>query len=227
MRLIHSIRNFLGREFRFWSLRRTYKRFRMYTMIPENIYIENLILARRIMGVPGCIVECGVWKGGMSAGLATLFDGKRAHYLFDSFEGLPPAEPIDGEAALAWQLKTDDPSYHDNCSADENFAKNAMQNAGCTNYTLIKGWFDKSLPDFKAASPIALLRLDADWYESTMVCLESLYDQVANGGLIVLDDYYAWEGCSKALHDFLSKRSLKEKIRCVGDVCFFIKSSSS
>jgi hypothetical protein len=54
---------------------------------------------------------------------------------------------------------------------------------------------------------------------SSMICLESLFDHVAPKGLIVLDDYYAWDGCSRALHDFLSRRTAVERIRNHGEIC--------
>ncbi len=223
MKIFRSIRSFLGREFRFWSLRRIYKRFQNYTMIPEDLYVDNLVLAKRITNTPGCIIECGVWRGGMSAGIAEVLGAGRTYFLFDSFEGLPPAEAIDGEAALEWQRRTDDPGYHDNCTAADTFAMQAMVMAKCHDFHLVKGWFDKTVTGFKSPCPIALLRLDGDWYDSTMVCLESLFDQVVPGGIVILDDYYAWDGCSRALHDFLSRRGSKERIRSFSEICFVIK----
>jgi O-methyltransferase len=60
---------------------------------------------------------------------------------------------------------------------------------------------------------IALLRLDGDWYESTMACLDALYDRVVPGGLVIIDDYYTWDGCARAVHDFLSRRGVSARIR--------------
>ena len=53
---------------------------------------------------------------------------------------------------------------------------------------------------------IAILRLDTDWYESSKIELEKLYDNVVKGGLIIFDDY-CWKHCpgvEKALHEFRS-----------------------
>lgn len=204
-------------------LTRIYDRFASFTMIPQPIYLDNLRLAQRVATLPGSVVECGVWRGGMSAGLATVLGPERAYLLFDSFEGLPPAKEIDGEAAVRWQRDTTSPTYYDNCTAPAEFAERAMQSAGIAAPHLIKGWFETTLPGFVPPGPIALLRLDADWYESTMVCLESLFDRVAPGGLIVLDDYYTWDGCSRAVHDFLSRRCAPERIRNLNDTCYLVK----
>ena len=203
-----------------------HERFQEFTMIPLETYVNNLFLAQRMAGVSGCIIECGVWRGGMSAGLATILGKDRQYFLFDSFEGLPPAKEIDGEGALNWQKDKQSPIYYDNCSAGEEFANRAMTLAGVQSFQLIKGWFDKTLPTFRPPEPIALLRLDADWYDSTMVCLDSLFDFVAPNGLIILDDYYQWDGCSRALHDFLSRRSAVERIQSFERICHLQKVSA-
>lgn len=74
-----------------------------------------------------------------------------------------------------------------------------------SNYQLVKGWFNETLPQTLPEEPIAILRLDADWYDSTIICLEHLYPKVAKGGLVLIDDYNLWDGCSKAIHDYLCK----------------------
>lgn len=196
-------------------------------MIPLDGFLDNLSLARGAQSTPGCVVECGVWRGGMIAGLAVQLGSKRRYYLFDSFEGLPPAKPVDGAAALEWQGRVDAVDFHDNCKAPQEFAQRAMQLAGARRFELVGGWFHETLPTFTLPEPIALLRLDADWYDSTMVCLENLFDRVAPGGLVVLDDYFAWDGCSRALHDFLSRRSAAEKIRSLGETCYLVKLPST
>jgi len=55
---------------------------------------------------------------------------------------------------------------------------------------------------------IAILRLDTDWYESSKIELEKLYDNVVHGGLIIFDDYYHWEGQRLATDEFFKKRNL-------------------
>jgi hypothetical protein len=67
-----------------------------------------------------------------------------------------------------------------------------------------KGWFQDTLPAARDhIKQIALLRLDGDWYASTKVCLENLYEQVVRGGVIIVDDYECYEGCKKAVDEFL------------------------
>ena len=199
---------------------RIYNRYRTYTMIPEATYLRNLQIAERVRGVEGCIVECGVWRGGMIAGIAELLGPERDYYLFDSFEGLPPARELDGPDALAWQAATDSPIYYDNCAAPVEAAAEAMRMSGATSVGLVKGWFENTLPRFRPPAPIALLRLDGDWYESTLASLNSLYPYVSDQGLVIVDDYATWDGCARAVHEFLARSSSVRRIqRYEGDVC--------
>jgi O-methyltransferase len=193
----------------YWRLAHKY---RHYTMLPAPIYVANLLSVQKYHTVPGCVVECGVWRGGMSAGLAEVLGRGRTYYLFDSFEGLPPANDIDGAAAKAWQANTASPSYHDNCRAEMRFAEEAMAMSGAPDARLVKGWFSSTLPDFDLGEPIAVLRLDADWYDSTMTCLNHFYDRMHPDGIIILDDYYTWDGCSRAVHRFLADRQSTARV---------------
>jgi O-methyltransferase len=198
-------------------------------MIPEEIFIANLKLSNEFRNLPGCIVECGVWKGGMIASIAELLGRERNYYLFDSFEGLPEAKEIDGKAAIEWQSNTKSDWYFDNCSADKKFAITAMESAlgkDTKKFNIYPGWFESTISDFKPSEPIALLRLDSDWYDSTLFCLNHLFPFVTNGGVIIIDDYYTWDGCSKAVHDYLSHNKCIERIREFDQKVAWIKKGS-
>ena len=200
-----------------------YLRFRAYTMIPQHTYISNLILMRRHRHVPGAVVECGTWKGGMIAGMASMLGRDRSYYLYDSFEGLPPAKEIDGPSALMWQKSKDSKDYFDNCTADEADARAAMQKAGINYPVIMKGWFNETLPGANFPDGIAILRMDADWYDSTMDIFIHLFEKVNPNGLILIDDYYTWDGCTRAVHDYLSQNQRPERICTYGGVCYVLK----
>lgn len=212
-----------------WRYRFLHLKYRNYTMIGNTTFADNLVLVHE-HGRPaeGLVIECGVWRGGTSAAMAEVLGNKRRYYLFDSFEGLPPAQAEkDGAAAIAYQQDNNSPEYHNNCAAEASFAEAAMRLSGVADYHLVKGWFSDTLPRFKPREPVAVLRLDGDWYDSIMVCLQELYPYVTPGGLVILDDYYAWEGCARAVHDFLSSQRLAERIRSTPNgVAYFIKSGT-
>lgn len=194
------------------QLSHIYDKYINYTMIPKETFVENLKLCQSFNHVRGSIIECGVWRGGMIAAISELLGNDRKYYLFDSFDGLPEAKEIDGEAAINWQNNKEGSIYYDNCKAEIDYADKAMKISGTEDYRLIKGWFSETLPKFNMNEEIAILRLDGDWYDSTMQCLTFLYPRVCKGGLIIVDDYYSWEGCSRAIHDYLSSHKLPDKI---------------
>jgi len=204
-------------------LKHIHHKYNDFTMVPRDTYIGNLKLCNRFLNIEGSIVECGVWRGGMIAGIAELARQPKQYYLLDSFEGLPPAKEIDGLAAHEWQKNIAGNNYHNNCKAEITYAEKAMSLAD-VKFHLIKGWFNQTLPDLNIEEPIAILRLDGDWYESTIDCLKHLYPKVNRGGLIILDDYFAWDGCSRAVHDYLSSISSTSRIYTSAEgICYIIK----
>jgi O-methyltransferase len=200
-----------------------YETFKDYTMIPREVFLLNLELINDNRHIEGVIVECGTWKGGMIAGIAKMLSPQeRKYYLFDSFDGLPAAEKIDGDAANKWQSDKEAKNYFNNCKADQAEAERAMEISGANDYIIKKGWFENTLSLLPTHEKIAVLRLDADWYKSTKVCLDSLYDRVVTGGIVIIDDYYTWDGCATAVHDFLSSRNLSDRIYQYNNIVAYI-----
>ena len=73
---------------------------------------------------------------------------------------------------------------------------------------IITGWFDETLQTADLQT-IALLHIDADWYASVKIVLETLYDKVVEGGFVVLDDYWRWPGCREAVTDYLKEHQIQ------------------
>jgi O-methyltransferase len=191
-----------------------WEQFSHYTMLSQARFFENAALIQHFgTRLDGAFVECGIWRGGMAAVMIALGGPERSYHFFDSFEGLPPARAIDGGDALAWQENTQSPAYFNNCSAglEEFMALIRGQPAGPGHVAVHKGWFHETVPD-QVKEPIAVLRLDGDWYDSTLVCLDHLYSRVEFGGLIIIDDYADWDGCTRAVHDFLSRTQSAARI---------------
>lgn len=160
-------------------------------------------------GVPGDFVECGVYAGGECAAMAlSIKNGQwcewnRRVHLFDSFQGMPQCGPEDSEF-LASGNKPGEA-----CCPLDHVQRN-MRNWGIPGELLVyhQGWFADTMRVMMDGDPvanggpqqIALLRLDADLYESTKICLERLYPRVVKGGALIIDDY-PLSGCRKALHE--------------------------
>jgi O-methyltransferase len=196
----------LERRRRRVGFRGIYRKYRAYTQIHEAAFVENLELCAKFGSTPGCVVECGVWRGGMSAGMAEVLGPDRQYFLFDSFEGMPAVrEDLDGAWAAAWQRDTTSPIYRNNNTAAKEEAEAAMKLSSVPLFSLVKGWFNETTPRFVPPCDIAVLRLDGDLYDSTRVCLENLYPHVAPGGIVIVDDYYGgWDGCARAVNEFLA-----------------------
>ena len=172
--------------------------------------------------IPGCFVECGVWRGGSAAvmGLAIRNSGQqRDLHLFDSFEGLP--EPTDRDGAQAREYSGGHASgvlrSVEQCKAGLDEVKTFLLGRlgfDPSRVHLHVGWFQNTLPvDAGKLGPIALLRLDGDWYESTRFCLEHLYSNLSPGGVIIMDDYWAWEGCRKATDEYRETNRISAPIQ--------------
>lgn len=224
------------------------KKIRPYTMLPEERLITLYQQATHCekTGLAGAFVECGVWKGGSVAlmALANLEQSaaRRDIHLFDSFTDIcEPDQAVDGERAVrevkAWGK---DAGVGGKLAPVAGFY-DSMGGAGTLegNKELLEklvgyppkhlhyhvGWFQDTLPkDAPQIREIAILRLDGDWYASTKVCLEHLYDKVAPGGFVIVDDYGAYEGCRKAVDEFRASRKITAYLHHIdGEARYWIK----
>ena len=204
-----------------WRYRQIFRKFRNFTMIPRVSYTANLRLAATVRNVSGDIVECGTWRGGMIAGIADVLGPNRNYRLFDSYEGMPPAKEIDGPLALAWERQQGIATlgYHNHARASEQEAEAAMKLSRTRHFKITKGWFEETLPQ-TPRMPIALLRLDGDWYDSTICALENLAPCVTSGGLIIVDDYYLFDGCTRAVNEYAAAHNWRIHESRFGEVCY-------
>lgn len=167
--------------------------------------------------VPGDLCETGIWRGGgciFMAGAAKVYgEMDRKVWCCDSFEGLPKPN------AELYPADADDELWKQELGVSveqvkENFRKYGLLDE---NINFVKGFFSETMP----AVPIeklAVLRLDGDMYESTIVVLDNLYERVSPGGYVIIDDFGMIEGCDKAVHDFRRKASVEEPLEIIGYV---------
>jgi hypothetical protein len=149
----------------------------------------------------------------MAAGLIEILGRDRPYHFFDSFSGLPSAKEIDGDAALQWQQNVSSPVYYDNCTASQEEFMATIRRTGAAlgNIHVHRGFFDDTVGTAEVGK-IAILRLDCDWYDSTMCCLQAFMPKMARGGLVIIDDYGTWDGCTRAVHDYFSENKRPEAI---------------
>jgi len=185
-----------------------------HTMIGVKRLANIRFLAESIIKnrVPGDFMETGVWRGGacimMRAVMAAYGVKNRRVWLADSFEGLPAPTP---------ELYPEDAGekFHEyeELAVSVDQVKSNFNKYGLLDEQVIflKGWFKDTLPSAPVET-LALLRLDGDLYESTIIPLEVLYDKVSKGGYIVIDDYHVVKGCKQAVHDFCATRGIQPEI---------------
>ena len=195
--------------------------------------------------IPGCIVECGVSNGCKEilfiTRLKELKTTPRHIFMYDTFEGMvqPTEEDFTHQDAVLYELSVEQTFTHwqqNQCQDHNNWCytslenvKNNLNGLGYPEEYLhyIKGKVQDTLPnaDLLPKEPIAILRLDTDWYESSKIELETLYPLVAKNGLVIIDDYFHWAGQRKAVDEYLSFHQIENTVQRINEhVGFFIKS---
>lgn len=188
-----------------------YAKYRSSTMVYPIEAIDNLMLARDTVNANsvlarGNVVECGTWRGGMAAALMEFCGEGRQYHFFDSFQGLPDPTTDDGPLAVKWKADRTNPRYFNNClSTRKQFEATLNRARGNFEVYTHEGWLSNTTTTAEIGN-IAVLRLDVDWYDATGLCLEKFWPSLLPGGIVLLDDYYCWPGCRKAVHAFLGSR---------------------
>ncbi|MCZ6605049.1 MAG: class I SAM-dependent methyltransferase [Alphaproteobacteria bacterium] len=168
--------------------------------------------------IEGDFVECGVGPGGsvmaMMLTLLEVGDRTRHLWLYDTFEGMPkPGEHDTGRFGTP-AVKLYDKRRKDGVSTWVNFSVEQVQkNLATTAYPagqlhFVKGMVEETLAQQKPLC-ISLLRLDTDWYDSHCAEIEHLFPLVATGGVILLDDYFRYDGARKAVDDYTSEKGIR------------------
>lgn len=165
-------------------------------------------------GVPGDLIETGVWRGGssifMRAILKAYGDTSRKVWLADSFRGLPPPDParypVDAGDTLWKYSELAIPLEQ----VKANFARYGLLDE---QVEFLPGWFRDTLPT-APIERLAVLRLDGDLYESTMEALVALYPKVSAGGFVIVDDY-GLPTCRTAIEDFRQAQGITDPIQLI------------
>jgi O-methyltransferase len=161
-------------------------------------------------GVPGDLIETGVWRGGaaifMRGVLKAYGEETRVVWAADSFEGLPPPDGrYTADIGARWHTRRELAISLE--QVQDHFRRYGLLDE---QVRFLKGWFKDTLP----AAPIeklAIMRLDGDMYGSTMDALV-LYDKLSPGGYVIVDDYGGVDACRKAVDDFRAERGITDPI---------------
>lgn len=176
-------------------------------------------------GVAGDIVECGVWRGGscVIAALTLMACGQanRDLWLYDTYSGMAQPTEFDQPIGVGrsvvqhdpmkiWDSQRIDDTQSRWCHATLDDVQNNMRATGYPHERVhyVKGKVEETLLS-QRPGPIACLRLDTDWYESTRDELTHLFPLLAPGGILILDDYGFWAGQKKAVDEYFQRHGVK------------------
>jgi Macrocin-O-methyltransferase (TylF) len=165
-------------------------------------------LYKTIVGLPGHVVECGVYKGASFLRFTTfreLLESPHSRKMigFDAFGRFPEQNEDPANKSFIERFSA---AGGDGISFDS--FRDVLSHKGFENCELIEGDICATVPQYVRDHPelkIALLHVDVDVYHPTKVVLEKLFDRVVKGGLVVFDDYATVEGETRALDEFLAK----------------------
>lgn len=204
------------------QMRRVVEAVTPYTMtsserIAALIETVRYVVANRI---EGDFVECGVWRGGSSMAVAMMLkelgDTSRELYLYDTYEGMsaPSEADVDVYGKSADKKFEERRLGEDSSEWCRSPIEEVTGNLAGTGYPpekvhLIKGKVEDTIPATMPRGPLAILRLDTDWYESTVHEMLHLYPRLVEKGVMILDDYGHWEGVRRAVDEYFEEHGIR------------------
>lgn len=181
-------------------------------------------LYKSIIDLPGHIVECGVYKGASIIRFATFREILETQFSrkiigFDIF-GKFPQQQIPEDSAYVQRFEQAGGNGIPSEELEKVFLYKSIE-----NFELIPGNILETVPQYINKNPelkIALLHIDVDVYQPTLVILEHLFDRVVKGGLVVLDDYGTVAGETNAVDEFFEEKGTPIKKLSISHVPSYI-----
>lgn len=185
-------------------------------------------LYKMVLGLPGHVVECGVFKGASLSRFASfrsLLGGaySRKIVAFDIFGRFPETR---FESDIKVRAKFIRGAGDESISEEQ--MRYVLDKRGIgQNVELVAGDITRTVPEYVANNPefkIALLNLDTDVYEPAVTILEHLFPRIVRGGILILDDYATFPGETKAADDyFKDMRVTIQKLPFAATPCYVVK----
>lgn len=201
--------------------RRVVDEVRMHTMISTERLVANMDAVEHVVrrGVPGALVECGVWRGGSVVAMVRVLQrlgvDDRDVYLYDTFTGMTePADvdtsPLDAPALQTWRETPAGTRPWAWAFAPDIYDLDLVRDVVlATGYPperlhFVQGTVEQTIPGV-VPDDVAVLRLDTDWYASTRHELVHLYPRLSPGGVLIVDDYGHWDGARRAVDEYFAQ----------------------
>ena len=204
------------------------KNFQIYS---RRIFLKKFLahyeLFRKVIDVPGDVVELGVYRGTTLMNWANFLeirnmgDRQKQVFGFDNFSGFEDISEKDG--AINENVEKEVGGFDSNVFED--ILEDAISIYDQDRFIpykdrvkLIKGNIEETVPKFLKDNPgmrISLLHFDCDLYEPTKIGLEYLWPLVSTGGIILFDEYgiRPWEGESNAVDEYFDSIGYKPLLK--------------
>jgi hypothetical protein len=182
--------------------------FSMFPPYPWGQWLYGRAFERLCTGLDGDVLEAGVGRGGMSFffGLLVRHLGlEKTVVAVDSFEGLP--EPTASDNAYFSGGEYGPATPDDDLL--RTFWLNGAQLGLADAIVPVRGYFEDVLPELEPDRSFCFVHVDADLHGSVLTALESLYDRIVDGGILVVDDFFhPVQGPHRAVAEFFNARGL-------------------
>jgi len=204
----------------------TFEMFRNFPVFTPRFNLARFLahyeIFKKIIEVPGVVVDLGVFRGGSAftwAKLCEIFcptDIRKTVIGFDTFAGFPKIGVEDGPENPMQDVVPGGYFGGSSVEADMALAQEAMNHDRHLRHKdriqFVKGDVCETIPRFVTDQGdglrVALLNLDLDLYEPTRVALEHFIPKMARGGIIVVDEYAVdtFGGETKAVDEYFERR---------------------
>ena len=185
-----------------------------WSFLEESALRMHVSLIASTSRLPGVMIECGVANGGTAMVATASKPSSRELHLYDTFSGMPaPSSDHDGKdvhdryrVIREGKAGRSYYGYNKNLLADikSRFSSLGMD-PGSNHVVFHPGLFQDTLEvtsEVTSSAGVVYAHLDGDWYESTMTALSRIAPRVVAGGYVVVDDYFGYSGCRKAVNEF-------------------------
>lgn len=197
-----------------------------HSMTPSERLLANVDAVDHVLanGVPGALVECGVWRGGSVLAMVLALQRRgvedRDVFLYDTFEGMTEPTEVDvsrfdAPALDTWRRATraGRVAWEYLFRPDTFGLEQVRDLLMATGYPperihFVVGPVEETIPG-TLPEQVAVLRLDTDWYESTRHEMTHLYPRLSPGGVFIVDDYGHWDGSRRAVDEHLAAEPLR------------------
>lgn len=181
--------------------------------------IERAVVTVEARGIPGDLIEAGVWRGGaiilMRAMLNAYGIADRTVIAADSFAGIPMNTQFKHDPVDLWEDRWE-------AGIDEVKANIARFGLLDERILFVEGYFADTLPSLPERN-FALIRLDSDSYDSVLTSLENLYPRLSPGGIIIIDDWHL-PGCRFAVDHYRAQNGIADEMHADSGNGYWTKS---